>query len=817
MSHDFASTSASYSPFRSRPSVPPATTAAVNIDAHLAARASGGGSSAALIGQSGDGSACTCTGSNPSASTSTTPMCVPSPGHRCTSSLSSLYACSPSSSANPTSSPSLALSARSRLQLPRPTDTPTQALDTAIASTAVPSTTDTSRLPYSQPYLVGTRLAPTIFPNQEAQKQAQRRHSVHHLPFQHQAYSLAPPSRSQLERQVTPTSIDWIFEKQKQTHQSQQGQCLTEPIASQVQHQTAAGLTVASTGYISLNASTIMSPPPLFACPQSSVSSSTLSTALALVSPEAVHQFTVDPPSSTDISGPSHMLLGTAATHAEALLNSLDVASSPSHHADASPQQPPPTDNSFDIDALLAQAAVDAHVNLAHRSRHQDQQQHSHSHALIPVTEPLMFDRLSPIPASLSRKRKRSAAAVNSSLCLLTSPSSLPPDTAVHWHPPSGPVPQLPSPITSTFDPLATLSHVICSPPHTGASGSTHAFLVQGPSSAASLFDNRPGDAGVPIPALSMTNPSAPAAGQISETVIGRLRVGQRRDYTVSRTPRLLLGAPSPPLCASDDDNDNHPLAADIDALTTAAGRRRPSLPARVEGRTSTARASMDSGHVPDPDLEHDARAILSLGHVAKVPMRGFALPDSVVHGEHVRSMPDYGAAAPEAEPPVLEIKFACEVGGMEPVKRRKMRKGKGGRKVPTASDAATGDAETECTSADEGDGDGRQQVFRRRGSTSSESSVDHVARAAADGDNKCPACDLPEGTLMRSSPLLCQACVAKRKRAVEAATRAFLDKHRGKMSECIACHEVKSVVHECVTFHLFTFAVRVLSRRHNG
>ncbi|KAJ3349196.1 hypothetical protein GGF32_005749 [Allomyces javanicus] len=58
-----------------------------------------------------------------------------------------------------------------------------------------------------------------------------------------------------------------------------------------------------------------------------------------------------------------------------------------------------------------------------------------------------------------------------------------------------------------------------------------------------------------------------------------------------------------------------------------------------------------------------------------------------------------------------------------------------------------------------------------------------------------CPACLLPEGTLMRSSRDLCAACIEKRQRAIDVANAAYQEQYAGVDAECASCHEVKPVL----------------------
>ncbi|KAI9187605.1 hypothetical protein H9P43_001996 [Blastocladiella emersonii ATCC 22665] len=99
---------------------------------------------------------------------------------------------------------------------------------------------------------------------------------------------------------------------------------------------------------------------------------------------------------------------------------------------------------------------------------------------------------------------------------------------------------------------------------------------------------------------------------------------------------------------------------------------------------------------------------------------------------------------------------------------------------------------------------------------------ADLAAPAAADGTGtdtsnaptrppgECPACALPEGTLMRSSPLYCAACVQKRQRAMDAAAAAYRERYRGKYAECASCKESKLVVTE---FHRLGMEARKICK----
>ncbi|KNE68548.1 hypothetical protein AMAG_12717 [Allomyces macrogynus ATCC 38327] len=58
-----------------------------------------------------------------------------------------------------------------------------------------------------------------------------------------------------------------------------------------------------------------------------------------------------------------------------------------------------------------------------------------------------------------------------------------------------------------------------------------------------------------------------------------------------------------------------------------------------------------------------------------------------------------------------------------------------------------------------------------------------------------CNACQLPEGTLMRSSRDLCAACIEKRQRAIDVANAAYQEQYAGVDAECTSCHEVKPVL----------------------
>jgi transposase-like protein len=69
-----------------------------------------------------------------------------------------------------------------------------------------------------------------------------------------------------------------------------------------------------------------------------------------------------------------------------------------------------------------------------------------------------------------------------------------------------------------------------------------------------------------------------------------------------------------------------------------------------------------------------------------------------------------------------------------------------------------------------------------------------------------CPACALPEGTLMRSSRHLCPNCVHKRTRAVAAAAATYRARYANAMATCAACGETKPVLD---SFHRLGLDVR--------
>ncbi|ORZ36002.1 hypothetical protein BCR44DRAFT_279779 [Catenaria anguillulae PL171] len=527
--------------------------------------------------------------------------------HRRGSTSSALYAYSSASS-----SPSLVATASH----PTVTTLPAAASHHDLAKVPVPSSPPSGQFLETSDWLTRASVQQNQDQGFGQQQHHQRRHSVHHLPFQYQASSLPSPARPRHDNQATPTptptptptSIDWIFEQQQQ-----QGQCLADPIATQSQSQTqnqnqqtaAAG----SSDAFNFNM------PPFF----TTLDSASVPSAAAADQHELVHTSVLNPASSA-AQAPlplpvesTQMLLGSGAAHStEGLLNSLDVS------APMPMPQSQPQGNSFDIDALLAQAAADAHFELAQQQQqqqHQSQSQsQSQSQVLIPVTcvtDPSAFAVQDSVPfaldchqAAASRKRKRCVGANPggpSCSSASTSTSSSPDLVAVTWHhqpPPAAPL-------------LASHAHVPVMDPSTAPSMAALTFPIPSPGLATSHTVTDPmvaahtsptmmattvdSSAPGPIPALckSMPNPTAPAAGAgvIADTVLGRLRVGQRRDYTVSRSP-----ATSPSMRASD-------MMGEEATRLGACSRRRPSLPTIVEGHTVSARTRMDSGYVPDLDL----------------------------------------------------------------------------------------------------------------------------------------------------------------------------------------------------------------------